>query len=171
MKRVSTINFRGNAERHHEAADLLKKPGDAALVIRGRERSIVMICPDGCGDLLTINLDPRTGPAWRRYGSTDALTIYPSIWRDSGCNSHFIVWRGKVDWLDSWWWEPPLELVESVKESLTQSWASYFDIAERLGEIPWDVASACRFLVRSGLAEEGLGTSQGEFRRARAADK
>jgi hypothetical protein len=164
VTKAQSVAFRGVVNYHHEAVLLLHEPGDAVLVERGCERSIVLNCPDGCGDLITINLDRRAGPAWRRYGTLDELTIYPSVWRETGCESHFVIWRGAIDWLESWWWSPPEEFVHNVKMALSRDWQAYFDIAERIGEIPWDVASACRELVRRNVAEEGVGASRGTFR-------
>jgi hypothetical protein len=59
-----------------------------------------MRCPDGCGETLVVNLDPRAGKAWKLDMRTGKATLYPSVWRDGGCGSHFIVWRGDVLWCD-----------------------------------------------------------------------
>ena len=87
--RAARIDFRGAIEHRHEADDLIPKPGEAALVHRGVDRSLVMACPDGCGEPLTINLDRRSGPAWRFYRDAAAISMYPSVWRTTGCKSHF----------------------------------------------------------------------------------
>lgn len=160
------IQFKGTFEHHHEAAAVVLNPGDAALVHRGVARNVVLSCPDGCGDLLTINLDSRSGPAWRRFGTDDALTLYPSIWRESGCHAHFIVWRGQVDWLGGSSWTPSAELQMRVLNALDpEQLTSFSTIADRLDEIPWDVAAACRILVSRGSASEGFGQRSGWFRR------
>jgi hypothetical protein len=62
---VTTISLKGVAERQPEAAKLIAKAGDVALVERGVLRSLVICCPDGCGEVITVNLDSRSGPAWR----------------------------------------------------------------------------------------------------------
>ncbi|WP_442869546.1 DUF6527 family protein [Bradyrhizobium sp. CCBAU 11386] len=31
---------------------------------------------------------------------TNKPTLYPSFWRDGGCGSHFIIWRGQLLWCD-----------------------------------------------------------------------
>ena len=160
------IQFKGTFEHHHEAAAVVRNPGDAALVHRGIARNVVLNCPDGCGSLLTINLDPRSGPAWRRFGPDGSLTLFPSVWRESGCRAHFIVWRGQVDWLDSSNWASTAELQTRVLNILdTHQLMAFSAIADRLGEIPWDVAAACRALVSQGYATEGLGQRRGWFRR------
>jgi hypothetical protein len=45
-----------------DAASNAAKPGDCAVVERaGVRRQLVVCCPNGCGDLLSINFDPRSG--------------------------------------------------------------------------------------------------------------
>ena len=165
-ERATRINYLGQVEHHHEALPLLRRVGDTILVHRGVDRSIVMQCPDGCGEVLTVNLDERSGKAWERFGDGRALTLYPSVWRATGCESHFVVWRGHIDWLDGDWWDPPDTLLTSVQDNLSNSaFESYWTIARRLSELPWDVAAACRRLVRTGRAIEGKGHQHGWFKR------
>src|SRR5437899_8481676 len=90
----------GEAEHRDEGEALLQAPGDAVLVRRGTLRSVLMRCPDGCGETLVVNLDPRAGKAWKLDMRTGKATLYPSVWRDGGCGSHFIVWRAHVLWCD-----------------------------------------------------------------------
>ena len=72
--------------------------GRLAVVVRDTPRAALFDCPCGCGDVVVINTDPRTGPAWRiRIDSTGA-TLMPSVWRTTGCRSHFIVWRSSIWW-------------------------------------------------------------------------
>lgn len=86
-------------ERVGEArAALADNPGLLALVRRGRLRNAVMCCPCGCGDILTVNLDPEAGKSWRVKVQSDVLTLMPSVWRDSGCESHFVLWENRVWW-------------------------------------------------------------------------
>lgn len=166
MQRATQIQFLNRVEHHHEAVALLKAPGDTVLVHRGCDRSVVMACPDGCGEVLTVNLDERSGKAWERYGEDKAITLYPSVWRPSGCKSHFVIWRGRIDWLDRDWWSPPEALLGSVLDALPSSrLESYWSIARRLKELPWDVAAACGRLVQTGKALEGHGQERGWFRR------
>lgn len=162
--RAKTIRFVGTVEHHHQAVELLVQSGDAALVFRGCARSVVMACPDGCGEILTINLDDRSGKAWELYGKPTALTLFPSIWRSTGCESHFVVWRGKIDWLSGDFWDPPEDLLDATLNLLSRHEArSYYQIAKQLGELPWDVAAACRVLVRRRQAIEGKGKQRGSF--------
>ena len=80
-----SLRLVGQAKYRDEAEALLNGPGDAALVVRGRARSVIMTCPDGCGETLVVNLDPRADKAWRLDMRGEGVTLYPSVWRDGGC--------------------------------------------------------------------------------------
>jgi len=67
-----------------------------AIVRRGILRWIVFQCPCGCGELITLNLDKRTGPHWRIWRRKNSLSINPSVWRTSGCQSHFVLKQNHV---------------------------------------------------------------------------
>lgn len=164
-KRVDRLTFKGEVTNRHEADELLERSGEAALVRRGVLRSMVMACPDGCGEMLTINLDGRAGKAWRFYAQGNALSLFPSVWRESGCESHFILWRSRIYWCD-WGDElevPMTEVVVRVREALSPELESYTSIAGRLDLVPWAVLSACGKLRRDGLAVEGTGKLRGHF--------
>lgn len=166
------IRIRGEFARRHEVEAVLKEAGDAAIVVRGRNRSFVLACPDGCGDLLTVNLDPQAGPAWRLYRRDRGISLFPSVWRESDCRSHFIVWHDNILWCEPYEAgnrEPAGRggLDVAVFGILDYIYRSPVDIAEVLGEVPWDVARACRELARAGKAEEGEEDSRGRFRRTR----
>lgn len=166
--RVNRLTFKSQVEQRHEANPLLRKPGDAALVHRGVLRSLVMACPDGCGELLTINLDGRAGKAWRAYGSQEELSLFPSVWRETGCKSHFILWRSKIYWCD-WGDEldtPMEDVIEQVRGRLTNELTAYVEIADALQLVPWAVLSACNRLAREGVAQEGKNKLWGHFRLA-----
>jgi hypothetical protein len=156
-------------EHRHQANPFLTRPGTAVLVFRGIPRSLAIACPDGCGEQLTINLDHRAGPAWRLYGNGVDVTLYPSVWRTTGCKSHFIVWHSKIYWCD---WREELDeaeesIVQKTLETLTDTFASHVEIADRLHVEPWAIASACHRLCRLDLAEAGEGAQRGSARRKR----
>lgn len=166
-QRAKQITFKGEVLQRHEANALLSTPGAAVLIFRGVARSLAIACPDGCGEQLTINLDRRTGPAWRLYRADSSLSLYPSVWRDTGCKSHFIVWRSKIFWCD-WHDEldaPMEEVVQKTMAALPDVFVSYLAISDQLDLVPWSVLSACHRLCRSGHAEAGTGTHQSQFRR------
>ena len=164
--RAARIDFRGAIEHRHEADDVVAKPGEAALVHRGVDRSLVMACPDGCGETLTINLDRRSGPAWRYYRDAAAISMYPSVWRTTGCKSHFIVWRSRIYWCD---WYEELEATDEAFEEvilgrLTPALQQYVDVADQLEAVPWAVLVACMRLKKRGLVQSGDGDEKDHFR-------
>jgi hypothetical protein len=169
------LKLRAVVSSRSEASNHLKSPGDAVLVNRVLPRLLLLMCPCGCGEQFPINLDSRAGPAWRLYrGQNESLTLYPSVWRESGCESHFIIWRDQIflfgqreeDFGDSLVVD---ETMPSPEATLAQMPAtgmiSFFDIAEALGAVPWDVLKVCRKLVRSGRAREGREKERGSFGR------
>ena len=165
--------MRGMVESRGDAPPLLVTAGDLVIVRRDRPRSAVFACPDACSEILTVNLDPRSGPAWSLYEGRLGITLFPSVWRESGCRSHFILWRsgiywcnGDEEWADLEAQDDALAARVLAALSLTEV-RSFVEVAHALGEIPWDVLGACRGLVRSGQAI-GLRDRGGErFRRAR----
>ena len=168
--RARMVSWKGQVAHRHEANPLLKEPGATVLVHRGVARSMAIACPDGCGEQLTINLDSRAGPSWRHYVEDGKVTLYPSVWRDTGCKSHFIVWRSKIYWCD---WDDPLdgpveEVIVQTQAHLTDVFIPYVNIADGLDQVPWAVLSACWVLVCRGIAEAGRGKQQGMFKLKRA---
>jgi hypothetical protein len=59
-------------------------------------------CPCGCQEIIQLNLLRDATPCWK-YKLTfhKRLNISPSIWRTTGCKSHFIVHKSKIDWVKS----------------------------------------------------------------------
>jgi hypothetical protein len=169
MPRANRIKFTGTFLSRDEAAASLRTPGDTALVHRGVARMLLMNCPCGCGDNLVINLDSRAGPAWRIYRRGEAISLYPSYWRDTKCESHFILWRNIIywcDWDDESIWSSSNSIEERVLSALTEHFTNYEDLAEKLEEVPWDVLQACHALVRKGSAVANVPRRKGEFKRS-----
>lgn len=60
--------------------------------------SVTMLCPCGCGEqiqLSTVGGRPRWSVDIEGDGT---VTLNPSIWRKVGCQSHFFLRRGAVQW-------------------------------------------------------------------------
>ncbi|MCC5051269.1 hypothetical protein LLE70_07200 [Xanthomonas campestris pv. aberrans] len=138
------------------ADGLLERPGDCVLVERGVPRSLVMRCPDGCGEIITVNLDPRASKAWRFYRHRNQVSLFPSVWRDTGCGSHFIVWNHVIIWCDfrdrprhAYVDDVPV-LREKILGVLGSQWRHYWDIAQDLDEVPWDVNYVCETMAQNG---------------------
>jgi hypothetical protein len=162
------VNTRANASAH------LKRPGDAVIVDRQGPRWLILSCPCGCGAEVPVNLDRRAGPAWRLYESPKGTSIYPSVWRDTDCKSHFIIWRDNIfmigaryggSWIDEVE-EGEDELLQRVLEALSNREQSAEEISDQiLNSEPWDVLRCCRRLCLLGKAIEGHQHAWGRFRR------
>lgn len=59
---------------------------------------VMLVCPCGCGATIALNVLPDASPRWWLYESADGPTLSPSVWRTTGCRSHFILRRGCVIW-------------------------------------------------------------------------
>lgn len=175
MTSAKILRFQGVVQSRGDASAQLKSPGDAVLIERGRPRWLLLSCPCGCGEEFPINLDPRAGPAWRLYRSKHTgLSLYPSVWRESGCESHYVIWRDKIflfgryedDFDNTAQTDGITQLTEAVLKRLPATGLILFsEVAEALDEVPWDVLMVCRHLVRKGLACEGKAKQRGSFGR------
>lgn len=167
--KILTFSVAGTAGRYAEAAALVKRPGDCAIVERtGVCRQILVSCPDGCGDTLSINLDPASGPAWRLYQRRGSWSLFPSIDRPTGCLSHFILWSGRILWCEPNSYDEEPELVEELESQIAEvmrpgQTISFVAIAQQLNDVPWDILRCCRQMVRDGVLVEGTGPQQANF--------
>lgn len=56
-------------------------------------------CPCGCQDVVSLAMQPPHQPRWSLdIDGEKRPTLHPSIWRNTGCMSHFWVRDGRVDW-------------------------------------------------------------------------
>lgn len=175
MTSARRLQFKGTVQSRGEASGILESPGDAVLIERGRPRWLLISCPCGCGEEFPINLDSRSGPAWRLYkNQRTGLSLFPSVWRDSGCFSHYVIWRNQILMFgqrerefDDTSQTYGIGLAEAVFDHLpTMGLIDFSEVADALGEVPWDVLMVCRQLTRKGLAREGMGKQRGSFGRA-----
>jgi len=167
------ISLKAELESRVGASELLTAPGDVVLITRGKPRWFLLRCPCGCGEEIPVNIDARAGKAWRLYrGKTTGLTLFPSVWRDTGCQSHFIVWRDRILMFGPGrkWGTAPRESINltSLASRVLEAWprtgfAPYVEVADALQEIPWDVLEACRDLVGAGALIEGKDDKRGRF--------
>jgi hypothetical protein len=169
---VIPISLKAIVKARSDANDQLRLRGDAVLVRRDTPRWLIMLCPCGCNEVIPINLDERSGPAWEYYGGgINGLSVFPSIWRDTGCKSHFIIWYGKILLFDVFGEDGPIipetilkPLVGEIRKKLSNELVHFRNIAQPLGAIPWDVHFVCRQLVNAGYAQEGSDEQKGFFK-------
>lgn len=69
------------------------------VVEDGHVWQVAMVCPCGCGDLIQLCVLPETSPSWAVTTHRDGtVTLSPSVWRTTGCRSHFFVRYGRIHW-------------------------------------------------------------------------
>ena len=82
--------------------DIPLKPKPNRLYVVGEAGNYwaaALICPCGCTDVIELNLLCQVRPCWKTQEHTDgSVSITPSVWRQSGCRSHFFLRRGAVEW-------------------------------------------------------------------------
>lgn len=70
------------------------------LLNQGYAWQLNLLCPCGCKVLLFVNLIPEVKPSWQySIDSKGRLTLYPSIYRRQGCESHFFLTDSKIKWV------------------------------------------------------------------------
>lgn len=64
--------------------------------------SAALLCPCGCGELIHLSLLPDDPPSWQhRQDSKQKPSLEPSVWRTTGCRSHFFLSKGRIVWCRS----------------------------------------------------------------------
>jgi len=172
--KILPFNLKGTVSSRSDTTGMLRVAGDAVLVERGRPRLLVLMCPCGCGEVFATNLDGQAGKAWRLYRQGQSITVFPSVWRDTGCESHFIISKNKIFLFARWGegddgglWanEDTLNRDDVLKVMSRGTLESAVIIADRIDALPWDVLNVCRRLVKDGAAVEGAEGKKGTFRR------
>ncbi len=171
-QRVNQIYYKETIENRSNSKDLLFKAGDFVIVKRGIPRLLILRCPCGCGDDLLINLDKRSGKAWRLYSRFESFSLFPSYWRDTACGSHFIIWENRIYWcyrtneLDEGW-RVNERIENKVLEVLKENeYRHYIELADECGLIPWECLQACKQLSRKGLCISKNGVSKEQFKKS-----
>jgi hypothetical protein len=59
---------------------------------------ISMLCPCGCDATISLNALADDSPQWILKEREGVPSIEPSIWRRTGCRSHFFVRAGRIEW-------------------------------------------------------------------------
>ena len=58
-----------------------------------------MLCPCGCREVIELNLLPQARPCWEAFRHANGtVSLDPSIWRKTGCRSHFWLRKGRIIW-------------------------------------------------------------------------
>ncbi len=78
-------------------------PRRSVVLLRDSEEdwSVGMRCPCGCGETIELMLIREAKPRWDLIvDAKDRPTLRPSVWRRTGCRSHFWLRAGRIVWCD-----------------------------------------------------------------------
>lgn len=66
---------------------------------KGISKWVSFVCPCRCGQVIALSLQIAHKPHWQlSFGEEGEATLWPSIWRDIGCFSHFWIEQGRIIW-------------------------------------------------------------------------
>lgn len=173
MTKLIPLKLCGTYSSRSDVGNTLRSSGDTALITRGIPRLLLFRCPCGCGDEVPVNLDSRAGKAWRLFiGAADEkLSLFPSVWRDTGCKSHFVIWNNNILLFDGRYYDEYSAHIEeadiaSVERKLsTVKYQSFVDIADELLQVPWYTLEICKLLVSHRRAIESR--ERGHFKKVK----
>ena len=78
------------------------RPRILYLVGESRPWAAVFLCPCGCEQLIWLNLLSGHQPQWSiKVDRRSVPTVTPSVNRQVGCRSHFLLRAGRVIWCGS----------------------------------------------------------------------
>jgi hypothetical protein len=67
----------------------------------GEDWSVGFLCPCGCGEVIELLLLQNVKPRWDiKVDRRGRPTLFPSVWKATGCKSHFWVRNGRIFWVD-----------------------------------------------------------------------
>lgn len=70
-----------------------------AVVYKGTLHWTSFRCPCGCQEVISLPMQHPHSPKWSlNTDDTGKPTLYPSVWRNKGCLSHFWLRDGRVYW-------------------------------------------------------------------------
>lgn len=95
---------------------------------------------------------------------------YPSVWRDTGCRSPFILWSDGIYWNDGHDPDYPSGRDEELKAAVLARldgarFSTPEEIADGVGIVPWAAARIAEMLSRTGEAEARLFGLERRYRR------
>jgi hypothetical protein len=84
-----------------------KTPSDDAVgakqfievVYKDVPRWAMFKCPCACGNTISLPLQRPHSPVWKvTISGAGRPTLFPSVWQNKGCMSHFWIEDGRVSW-------------------------------------------------------------------------
>ena len=88
--------------RPERVDDLPDRPNPFVVYVAGEGENAWaagMVCPCGCREVIELNLLQQVRPRWQvTENANGTVSLDPSVWRNSGCRSHFILSDGAIRW-------------------------------------------------------------------------
>ena len=69
------------------------------MIDEGQPWAVLMMCPCGCQEVIELSLSRASKASWSLTTQCGRPTLHPSVWRNTGCRSHFWLRNGRVDWV------------------------------------------------------------------------
>jgi hypothetical protein len=77
------------------------------VVYKGSPIWALFRCPCGCRTVISLSLQKIHTPKWTvKNNSSGRPSLYPSVWQNKGCCSHFWIKDGRVYWCSNSGIEP-----------------------------------------------------------------
>ncbi|WP_423128484.1 DUF6527 family protein [Gaoshiqia sp. Z1-71] len=87
--------------------DSLNEKDFVEVVYRNQSYWAIFNCPCACKNVITLPLQKNHNPHWKLEHSIEGKpTLYPSVWQNKGCLSHFWIANGKIEWCSNTGIEP-----------------------------------------------------------------
>lgn len=86
---------------------LLKDKDFIEVIYKEKPYWAIFKCPCGCSNIISLPLQKSHNPHWSVSPSkTGRPSVYPSVWQNKGCLSHFWIEEGKINWCKNTGIEP-----------------------------------------------------------------
>ncbi|MHA7111349.1 DUF6527 family protein [Sunxiuqinia elliptica] len=87
--------------------DSLNERDFVEVVYRKKSYWAIFNCPCGCKNVISLPLQENHHPHWQlEYSIEGKPTLFPSVWQNKGCLSHFWVVNGEIEWCGNTGIEP-----------------------------------------------------------------
>ncbi|WP_407696488.1 DUF6527 family protein [Sphingomonas abietis] len=83
-----------------ERPTMIRKNRLYVTVRSGKAGFGFMVCPCGCGETLHLRFFGDRHPRWSIGALKGNATVHPSVWRTTGCRSHFVLTDGQINWCE-----------------------------------------------------------------------
>jgi hypothetical protein len=98
----SCFSVRGRTWKSVRVDDLPDRLQKHRIYLIGEDGQVwqaAMLCPCGCAALIQLSVLPKSRPNWAVTPHADGtVSLHPSVWRTTGCRSHFFLRRGQIEW-------------------------------------------------------------------------